>query len=154
MSDKIEHARLLAQFVHFKQRRQDGEPYINHCERVAYQVSLSELATGDMIIAAWLHDTIEDGERGVENIISTYFSPRVFELVHILTHLFKKHTYNKYIGMVSEDPQALQIKWNDMIDNTSYSIPQTQFLKYREACMLLQQQGFDIPSILKERLRL
>lgn len=170
MSDKIKQAKLLAMFVHANQQRQDGESYINHCQRVVnhmmkiftgdehdYNFRIDELTLTqkNIICAAWLHDTIEDADcpESISGAIRNFFGDDVWNLVMVLTH-DQLESYNKYIEKVSRNPGALQIKWVDMIDNCSYSIPQKQFLKYREACMLLQQQGFDIPSILKERLRL
>lgn len=155
MSSKIKRAKLLAMFVHWGQERQDKEDYINHCQRVAYQVSLLESSTEDMVIAAWIHDCIEDSNNqvAIQSIIQSSFSEKSYSLVTILTQK-KWQTYNEYIERVVEDPQALQIKWTDMIDNTSYPIPKKQWTKYRDACIFLERKEIEIPKILIERLKL
>lgn len=160
--NKIEQAVLLMQFVHANQLRQDNEPYYKHCERVAKEVKFSG-GTEEMIIASLLHDCIEDTEylESITNVIINFFGDDVWDLVEILTHdkFDREHvgqieSYNTYIERVATNPNALQIKWLDMIDNTSYNIPDKQWLKYRRACILLRERGFEIPEILKERLKI
>ena len=147
-------AELLARFVHFNQKRQDNEPYINHCERVAHQVSLLESATEDMICAAWLHDCIEDADLIMEmnDFIFNVFGYDIWDIVITLTHDPVLGSYIDYIKRVSQHPQALQIKFLDMIDNTSYNIPPEQWGKYHRAIIFLREKGIEIPAILKERL--
>ncbi len=170
MSEKIERAKLLAMFVHLGQRRNDGEPYINHCERIAnslfqkfsYEhmkgIGLGESLTEeeeDMICAAYLHDAREDAEYpgAILIMIGTYFGGRVENLVDILTHK-KNETYNEYITKVSQDSEAIQIKWLDMIDNCSYSIPPKQELKYKNACVFLKHLEIKIPKILEDKFKI
>ncbi len=175
MSDKIKRAELLAGFVHLGQKRQDGEDYINHPRRIvdAYLRSLKEECDlvnrddtpftpeqEDIICAAWLHDTIEDYKwiklktSPISFIIDSTFGEKVGELVFLLTHFKEHETYNEYIESISKNPQALQIKWADMIDNTSYPIPEKQRTKYRDACIHLQKKGVVVPDILLERLHI
>ena len=99
MSDKIKQAEILARFVHFGQKRQDGEDYINHCERVANQISheyimkflktpLDEDQTHtDLVRAAWLHDCVEDAKSPIDvfNLIGKHFSFKVQSLVSVLS---------------------------------------------------------------------
>lgn len=175
--NKIEQAELLARFVHFGQKRQDGEDYIEHCKRIAERVdcAVTRKVTGcfvegydtnlkirnpkevhdDMVCAAWLHDCIEDFSNPhiIKNLIKESFGEKIYDLVELLTH-HPSLSYNEYITVVARYPQALQIKWIDMIDNTSYAIPEKQWNKYRDACLFLQKKGIDIPSILKERLKI
>lgn len=86
-------------------------------------------------------------------IIRGTFGSHISGLVEILTRQ-SGETYNEYIEIVSRYPEALQIKWIDIIDNTSYSIPPTQRKKYRDACIHLRTLGVAIPSILIQRLDL
>ena len=169
MSNKIKQAKLLAQFIHEGQLRQDGEDYINHCERVAieiYSLLFSKMGKEkkedfpnkdetNMICAAWLHDILEDGKDydSLNMLIFIYFGSDIHHLVHILTHN-KKDTYIQYIEKVSRNPEALQIKWIDMWDNCSYHIPSKQELKYKNACLYLQSKGIEVPNRLKERLKI
>ncbi len=161
MSDKIERAKLLAQFVHLGQKRQDGEDYIEHCFRVAqgmgYVVGYKK-ENEDIICVALLHDVLEDCDQNclgdMHRIISQYFGDDVYNIVCILTNHGWK-SYNEYINNIIDlSPQALQIKWVDMIDNTSYKASQKQWNKYRDACIFLQGKGVEIPAILKERLKI
>lgn len=161
MSDKIKRAEMLARFVHEGQKRQDGEKYINHCIRIVDRIQKSEWihsyhndVVEDIICVAWLHDAVEDCEDRylMHNLIKSYFGNHVHDLVHTLTHW--NGDYNPYIEKVSRNSQALQIKWADMIDNTSYPIPEKQRRKYRDACIHLQKKGVVVPDILLERLHI
>ena len=168
--DKIKQAELLARFVHCGQKRQDGEDYIEHPARLVevYKRRLKEECDLvnrddspytetqiDIICARWLHDCLEDCEDrlGVQHIIGNYFSSYTMWLVAVLTHE-KYESYNEYIERLSQYRDALDIKWNDMIDNTSYKIPKKQYEKYRNAVIFLQTKGIEVPDILLERLNI
>ena len=172
MLDKIERARLLATFIHFNQKRRDGENYINHPKRMVESIfkkwfgeDIWELEEGkdysfteeqeNIICAIWLHDCIEDAKNSyaVAAMIGCHFSERTMELVRILTHR-KWQSYNEYIERVAQNPQALQIKWEDLRDNSSYFIPKKQELKYKNACIFLQGKGIEIPNFLRERFEI
>lgn len=57
--DKVKRAYTVAAEAHAEQKRQSGEPYINHC--VAVAATLSDLKMQpDVICAGLLHDTVED----------------------------------------------------------------------------------------------
>ncbi len=170
MSDKIKRAELLARFVHLGQKRRDGEEYINHPKRIVEEYKniicggkeFREVAPPltpeqeDIVCAIWLHDCIEDAKYPdtIGDMIFDYFNLNTLYLVGILTHNKKRDSYNEYIEWVSQYPHALQIKFLDMIDNTSYKIPMKQWQKYHDACIFLQNMGVEIPVILKERLKL
>src|SRR4026209_2713188 len=67
----ILHAANFAAKKHKDQKRkgQDGEPYINHPIEVAnLLVDAGKIADPDMIIAALLHDTVEDTDATFEEI--------------------------------------------------------------------------------------
>jgi len=175
MSDKIKQAELLATFVHFGQKRQDGEDYINHPKRLV--LSYIRIITNspnlmwedidykllnlsgeqiNIICANWLHDCIEDSTSSdiIAHLIEETFGGEVYELVYILTHVKDKESYIEYITKVFQHPAAWQIKWLDMIDNTSYPIPDKQKTKYRDACIHLISHGVTVPDILKKRLEI
>lgn len=155
MVNKIKQAELLARFVHCGQKRRDGEDYKEHCRRVA-QGGIDKGEAEENICARWLHDVLEECEprqkATIFDMIRAYFPPKVEGLVLVLTHSKKINTYNEYIGLVSQYPEALIIKFDDMIDNTSCDIPARQRAKYQSAYALLQSKGYTIPQILKERL--
>lgn len=158
MTLKERQAQKLAEFVHLGQVRRGGEPYINHPKRVALglKVRSDVRANEDMICAAWLHDAIEmcDCRLDIHQVITNYFSPTTMHLVAVLTHETHE-TYDQYIQKVAKYPAALIIKFVDMIDNTTDIVIGTrQFEKYRNACLLLQKNGVEVPMILKERLQI
>ena len=171
MSNKIERARLLATFIHMGQKRQDGEDYINHPKRMVEEYKniicggkeLRVVAPAltseqeDIICAIWLHDTIEDADRKVitNEFIYEWFGEKIWKIVIHLTHFNKiEQSYLMYMEKVIRDPIALQIKWLDMIDNTSYKIPEKQWNKYRNAIIHLISLGITVPNILCERLKI
>jgi len=172
MTDKIKQAQLLATFVHHGQKRQDGEDYIEHPTRMirAYLMSIvpnkftsledfMNHLTEEQIVrgcAIWLHDTIEDSKHpeAIGHVIRQYFGEEVWMLVRALTHDTKKELYNDYITRVFQHPTAWEIKWLDMIDNTSYNIPDKQRTRYRDACIHLIAHGVEVPEILKKRLEI
>lgn len=171
MSDKVKRAELLARFVHLGQKRQDGEDYIKHCERIVHKLASdffdNNLSTTnealpfttdqeDMICAAWLHDCIEDANPDLcmNDFILAAFGYDVWDIVIRLTHDEYLQTYDQYMEEVFKHPIAWQIKWLDMIDNTSYNVPKRQWEKYRSACIMLSLHNVTVPDILKNRLKL
>ena len=77
----IKKAYLMARDLHRGQKRESGEPYINHPLYVAY-ILLNELNlhNASSIAAALLHDTIEDC--GItEEFLITHFNHDVASLV-------------------------------------------------------------------------
>ncbi len=99
--------RLFAAFTyadgaHNSQLRKDGSPYITHPLAVAEIVADLELDT-DSIIAAMLHDTIEDTGATHEEI-SKMFSPTVADLVEGVTKL----TRVQYISKEEEQMENLR----------------------------------------------
>lgn len=173
---KIEQAKLLATFIHYGQKRQDGEDYINHPERMVINyirsisgceyycvdgIDLDDLPTlteeqHNIVCAIWLHDVIEDApiKWEMNNFILNVFGYDIWDIVIRLTHDTKLESYNEYIAEVFQHSVAWQIKWLDMIDNTSYAIPEKQKTKYKDACIYLMTHGVIIPNILIERLEL
>jgi (p)ppGpp synthase/HD superfamily hydrolase len=79
-------AAMVAAEWHSEQRRkgEKEEPYINHLIEVAQLVSEAEPGNVDLIIAALLHDAIEDQKKAREDI-SVLFGERVAELVTEVT---------------------------------------------------------------------
>jgi len=164
MYKKIHQAELLATFVHYGQKRQDGEDYINHPKRLI-TTYLNQMIENDdpfteeqinIICAIWLHDCIEDAPINWEmnDFILKVFGYDIWDIVIRLTHDLKLETYNEYIARVFQHPTAWQIKWLDMIDNTSYPIPEKQKIKYKDACIYLMTHSVTVPDILIERLEL
>ncbi|MCS6907132.1 MAG: HD domain-containing protein, partial [Anaerolineales bacterium] len=75
----------VAEEAHRGQKRASGEPYINHC--VAVAGILAEMhVPPEVVIAALLHDTVEDTEVTLEQI-RRLFGDRVAMLVDGVTKL-------------------------------------------------------------------
>ena len=83
--EQIEDALLFAKEAHAHQSRKSGEPYIVHPILVA---ALVASITGDraMVIAALLHDVVEDTKHSIETVELRYGSD-VAHLVHGLTKI-------------------------------------------------------------------
>jgi (p)ppGpp synthase/HD superfamily hydrolase len=89
--NKILKAMKFAAECHAKQFRQNGiTPYINHPISVAYKVSTLKDVTEEMIIAAVLHDVLEDCEEITQKQIEIEFGATVANYVNWLTNQSKK----------------------------------------------------------------
>lgn len=151
---KEQQAEKLAEFIHFGQKRKNGEPAVNHPKNVAY--AIKELGYGeDMVCTSFFHDTEDFQFFGdMLHMIDKVFGYRVYGLVLLLSHIPKETPYNDYIYKIVEmsPKEAMVIKWRDMIDNTKDEIPKRTFEKYRNACIFLQSKGAEVPEILIKRL--
>ena len=88
---RLEKAVAFVKETHAHQRRQSGEPYYTHPLVVATKVC-SWTAEEDVILAALLHDTLEDTNVSAEEI-GVLFGTRVRGIVELLSNLrsgFKK----------------------------------------------------------------
>src|SRR5688572_8148385 len=69
-------AAAFAAIKHAKQvRRYSGEPYVAHCVRVAAKLESLQKnfpVTDDMLIAALLHDTVEDTDCTLDELRARY----------------------------------------------------------------------------------
>lgn len=126
--ERIIRATLFATMAHKGQKRKyTGDDYIVHPIAVAELVR-DKGGSEDMIIAALLHDTVEDTEVTHAQVESA-FGPVVAELVYELTDVFTHEAYpndNRAIRKKREahrlaevSDEAKLIKWCDMKDNTS-----------------------------------
>jgi (p)ppGpp synthase/HD superfamily hydrolase len=119
----VRKARDFAEKKHQGQTRRDGTPYFVHPTRVADNVKKYKQSEElpSLIAAAFMHDTIEDGNATVLEI-KELFGDLVADLVHELTSdeeekskLGKKnYLIQKTLGMSN---YALYIKLCDRLDN-------------------------------------
>lgn len=112
--------------AHIKDKRKSGEPYITH------PIAVAEILAGfrldrDTIIAAILHDTVEDTEVNDEQIAQRYGTV-VSRLVDGVTKLKssmhnkqenKAATFHKILIATLADPRVLIIKLADRLHNMS-----------------------------------
>ena len=120
-------ASLFATQAHDGQRRKfDDEPYIVHPFRVARRVATTEGATTDMVVAALLHDVLEDCPQVVPNEINMAFGDTVRSYVDLLTDpptvvggpnrmMRKKMTMERFRNASGH---VHTIKVADLLDNT------------------------------------
>jgi RelA/SpoT family (p)ppGpp synthetase len=126
-SRRIEKAFVLAKKAHDGQYRKSGEPYFIHPAIVAEM--LAHLgADADTIIAALLHDTIEDTPLTLEEI-DRQFGPAVTTLINGVTKLDSSHlrqgpklneqveTLRKIFTLMQEDVRIIVIKLVDRLHN-------------------------------------
>lgn len=105
-------ALLFATEKHKGQKRKDGEDYINHCIRVAYQSSDDTNRT-----IAVLHDTLEDTDTTYQELVDA-FGYGVAEGVVILSKS-KEMSYLDYILRIAHcgSLDLMSIKFYDLRDN-------------------------------------
>src|SRR5262245_2964535 len=65
------------------------DPYINHVIRVAHHAARAGLPE-DAVVAALLHDTVEDCGITIQSLIAEGFSQRTIDLVRLLTKDWNK----------------------------------------------------------------
>jgi (p)ppGpp synthase/HD superfamily hydrolase len=75
-----------------------------------------KMHTENEMIAAVLHDVVEDSDWTIEKLISEGFAEEVIIAIKLLTH-DKKVTYKKYIEAIKTNKIALRVKLADLEDN-------------------------------------
>lgn len=137
----IERAYEVARDAHEGQVRASGEPYITH--PVAVAQILAELGIGSKtIIAALLHDTVEDTHVDLDTV-SAEFGAEVAMLVDGVTKLDKvkygdsaqAETVRKMIVAMSKDVRVLVVKLADRLHNArtwGFVSPESAARKARE----------------------
>src|SRR5262245_29232178 len=107
----LERAILIAAQAHLGQKDKSGAPYILHPLRVMMRME-SEAA----MIAAVLHDVVEDSDWTLEQLRGEGFSEEVLQAVDRLTHRGGE-SYDEFIARVETSSIARQVKIADLEDN-------------------------------------
>ncbi|MBC7447983.1 MAG: bifunctional (p)ppGpp synthetase/guanosine-3',5'-bis(diphosphate) 3'-pyrophosphohydrolase [Hymenobacteraceae bacterium] len=135
----IKRAFNLSMEAHKEMRRKSGEPYILHPLAVA-QTGVEEIGLGPTsIIAALLHDVVEDTEYEVADI-EREFGPKVARIVDGLTKISgtfeygtsqQAENFRKMLLTLSDDVRVILIKIADRLHNmrTLDSMPRDKQLK-------------------------
>jgi GTP diphosphokinase / guanosine-3',5'-bis(diphosphate) 3'-diphosphatase len=121
----LERAYQVAEQAHKGQRRKSGEPYITH--PVAVTAILAEYGLDEATLAAgFLHDTVEDTEIGLEDIVAE-FGQEVAFLIDGVTKLDRLEydspqqaqaaTIRKMVVAMAQDVRVLIIKLCDRLHN-------------------------------------
>ena len=124
-ADKIKDAFLFAKQAHITQKRDSGEPYINHPVEVANILAELKL-DGPTITTALLHDTIEDTGTTFDEV-KKKFGNEIAELVEGVTKLSRLENKNKEFTLAenfrklilatSKDIRVLLVKLADRLHN-------------------------------------
>ena len=124
MEEKLQEAIEFATEAHGNQKRKyTGEPYITH--PIAVMEIVREVPhTEEMLMAAVLHDTVEDTPVTIEDI-KTKFGTKVAELVDGLTDVSRPEHGNRKTRkaldrahLAKQNAEVQTIKLADLIHNT------------------------------------
>jgi (p)ppGpp synthase/HD superfamily hydrolase len=107
----VEDAISIATQAHKGQTDKAGAPYLLHPLRIMMQMT-SEAA----MMAAVLHDVVEDTDWTLERLREEGFSDEVLEAVDSLTHR-EDESYQEFVERVRANPIARQVKIADLEDN-------------------------------------
>ncbi len=121
----IKRAFFLAKEAHEGVRRRSGEPYLLHPIAVA-KIVIEEIGLGvKSVVAALLHDVVEDTEYSVEDM-GRIFGPKIASMVDGLTKMsgvFNADTseqaeyFRKVLLTLSDDVRVILIKIADRLHN-------------------------------------
>lgn len=127
MNSFIESAKVFCIAAHAavgQRRKYTGEPYHLHPFEVADTVAGTEYCTEEMIIAALLHDVVEDTQVSLD-VIARQFGLVVAAYVEQLTDVSKPEDGNRAARKAIDlahtakaSPQAKTIKLADLISNS------------------------------------
>ncbi len=123
--DLLNRAYIYAMKAHGSQTRASGEAYFNHPVEVAAILAEMKLDTAT-IVAALLHDTVEDTEATQQEIVDK-FGPEIASLVDGLTKIAKldmvtkeatqAENLRKLLVAMSRDVRVLLVKLADRLHN-------------------------------------
>lgn len=135
---RIREAFEFARKAHDGQLRKTGEPYIIHPVAVASIVAMEMELGANPVIAAFLHDVVEDTDCTLDEIQKTFGKDVAF-LVSVLTKKRKDHyemskqedNYKQMLDSIHYDIRALLIKLADRLHNmrTLDSMPEGKRMK-------------------------
>ena len=121
----IKRAFFLAKEAHEGVRRRSGEPYLLHPIAVA-KIVIEEIGLGvKSVVAALLHDVVEDTEYSVEDM-ERIFGPKIASMVDGLTKMFgvfnadtseQAEYFRKVLLTLSDDVRVILIKIADRLHN-------------------------------------
>jgi (p)ppGpp synthase/HD superfamily hydrolase len=116
-------AATFAATAHVGQTRKGlPDPYINHPLRVAHHAAHAELGE-DAIVAALLHDVVEDTAHTWDDLRVAGFTERAIGLARLLTKWWESgdegadHDKATYYARILQDRDAVALKLLDRTDN-------------------------------------
>ena len=140
----IKRAFFLAKEAHEGVRRRSGEPYLLHPIAVA-KIVIEEIGLGvKSVVAALLHDVVEDTEYTVEDM-ENIFGPKIAQIVDGLTKISggifgeqasaQAENFKKLLLTMSDDIRVILIKICDRLHNMrtlQYMRPEKQLEKAKD----------------------
>ncbi len=141
--ERIRAAYEMARSAHEGQKRKDGSPYVTHCVAAA-DISVDMGLDEDSIVAALLHDVIEDTSLTHADI-AQQFGPAVADIVEGVTKLTRvqytskedeqMENLRKMLMAMAKDIRVILIKIADRLHNMrtmDYQTPEKQRSKSLE----------------------
>ena len=107
----VEDAVSIAARAHRGQKDKAGAPYLLHPLRMMLRMD-----TEAAMMAAVLHDVVEDTEWTLERLREAGFSDEVLEAVDCLTHR-EGESYEQFVERAASNPVARRVKLADLEDN-------------------------------------
>lgn len=121
---RIEDAFWFAAAAHDGQKRMSGQPYIVHPVAVAHIVAAELELDANPVIAAFLHDVVEDTDTTIEDIRSRFGDDVAFLVDAVTKRKKEKYEYTKQVDnfrqildSVHYDIRALLVKLSDRLNN-------------------------------------
>ena len=102
----------IAVSAHKGQKDKSGADYILHPLRV-----MERGQTEVEKICGVLHDVVEDSDWTFEALENEGFSAEVIATLRCVTKISEDEEYEKFIDRISQNPIAVQVKINDLLDN-------------------------------------
>lgn len=161
--DMLQKALEFATAAHSGQvRKYTGEPYVNHCIEVVEILKRHGITDQEVLVAAMLHDTVEDTEVTFQQI-RKQFGDKVMYLVFYVTDLVGKDQGNRATRIAlnsshiigSPFANSLLIKCADIISNTTSIMerdPKFAPVYLQEKAILLAGMAGYNPWITKEEI--
>lgn len=132
----LKSAESIAEFAHATQKRRNGSPYMTHVREVVEGVK-----TDSAKLAAYLHDTMEDGGITAKDLRDNGIPEDVIEAVNALTRPpaeERQMTYQEYIEQIVRPNRiAREVKISDLRSNLKDNDNPGQVKRYERALKTL-----------------
>ena len=115
MMSTLERAIVMAAEAHAGQMDKAGAPYVLHPLRM-----MLRLSTSDEMIAAVLHDVVEDCGLSLEMLRADGFSEQVLEAIDSVTRRAEE-SYEEFVLRAASNSIGRRVKLADLRDNSDLS---------------------------------
>lgn len=152
--ERIMQAYRLSKYGHRNQFRDQGGRYFEHPKVVAIALVRVGLYDTDVIIAALLHDVIEDSYILEERDVAQWFGPRACRIIMKVTKLKKEGVpfdlVAYFIAISDDEPGTWFVKLMDRLHNLS-TLPEGKTPREKRSCQkrknkqVLETRQFILP---------